>query len=96
MEEMPAKSARTKLSTTVSPDTYRYLTALVERGQVRSLAEAVDEAVEHWRRSENRRQLARATAEYYDSLSPEEIAEERSLAESMSKAASRIDFDREP
>jgi Arc/MetJ-type ribon-helix-helix transcriptional regulator len=93
---MPARSARTKLSTTVAPETYRYLTALVERGKVRSLAEAVDEAVEHLRRSENRRQLARATAEYYDSLSPQEMEEERSLEESMSAAASRIDFDREP
>jgi Arc/MetJ-type ribon-helix-helix transcriptional regulator len=94
--DMPARSARTKLSTTVSPETYRYLTALVERGEVRSLAEAVDEAVEHLRRSENRRRLARATAEYFDSLSPEEMEEERSIAESMSQAASRIDFDREP
>ena len=93
---MSARSSRTKLSTTVSPETYSYLNALVERGKVHSLAEAVDEAVAHFRRSENRLRLAQATAEYYDSLSPEETEEECSLAESMSEAASRIDFDREP
>ena len=93
---MTNKSSRAKLSTTVAPETYTYLTALVESGRVRTLAEAVDEAVEHLRRSENRRRLAQATAEYYESLSPEEMAEERSLAQSMSEAAKGIDFDREP
>ena len=90
------KSARTKLSTTVAPETYSYLAALVESGKARNLAEAVDEAVDQMRRSENRRRLARATAEYYGSLSPEEESEESALAKSMDQAAERIDFDREP
>ena len=93
---MPARQARSKLSTTVSSRTYEYLTHLVESGQVRSLAEAVDEAVEEMRRNENRRRLARATAEYYASLPIEEVAEENSFAESLGQAASGIDFNREP
>ncbi len=94
--DMALKASRAKLSTTVAPENYRYLAALVKSGKAGSLAEAVDEAVEHLRRSENRRRLARATSEYFDSLSPEALAEETSLAESMRAATKRIDFDREP
>jgi Arc/MetJ-type ribon-helix-helix transcriptional regulator len=90
------KSARAKLSTTVSPETYHYLTELVESGKVQNLAEAVDHAVEQMRKAENRRRLARATSEYYESFSIDEIAEENSLTDSMSSAASKVDFDREP
>ena len=89
------KSTRAKLSTTVSPETYRYLTELVESGRVQNFAEAVDHAVGQMRRAENRRRLAQATSEYYESLSTDEIAEERSLADSMSSAVSKVDFDRE-
>jgi hypothetical protein len=39
--------------------------------------------------------LAKATSEYFDSLSPEELAEERSLAESLHEAGKGVDFDRE-
>ena len=93
---MATKTARAKLSTTLAPENYNYLTALVRSGRASSLAEAVDEAVENLRRSENRRRLARATAEYFDALSPEAVAEESSLAESLHDAARGIDFDRQP
>jgi hypothetical protein len=92
---MASKASRAKLSTTVAPENYRYLTALVKSGKARSLAEAVDEAVEHLRRSENRRRLAKATAQYFEALSPEALAEEAAFAESMQTAAKGIDFDRE-
>jgi hypothetical protein len=90
-----AKAARTKLSTTVAPENYQFLIALVEKGEAASLAEAVDEAVAQLRRSENRRRLAKATSDYFDSLSSEELVEEKSLAASMHKAAQGVDFDRE-
>lgn len=93
---MATRITRAKLSTTLSHDNYQYLTALVRSGKASSLAEAIDEAVENLRRSENRRRLARATAEYFDALSPEAVAEESSLAESLHDAAGGIDFDREP
>lgn len=93
---MSPKKVRSKLSTTVSFRTYEYLTGLVESGRVKSLAEAVDEAVEEMRKNENRRRLAQATAEYYASLSTEEVAEESVLAKSMHETASKIDFNREP
>jgi len=92
---MATKPARAKLSTTVAPENYRYLTSLVKSGKASSLAEAVDEAIERLRRSENRRRLAKATTEYFESLSPEAVVEENSLANSLSKSAEGIDFDSE-
>jgi hypothetical protein len=89
------RAGRAKLSTTVAVENYQFLVALVKKGAAASLAEAVDEAVEHLRRSENRRRLAKATSEYFDSLTPEELGEERSLATSLHKAAKGVDFDRE-
>jgi hypothetical protein len=91
-----AKTARAKLSTTVAPENYRFLTALVKNGKAGSLAEAVDEVVEQFRRIENRRRLATATSAYFESLTPEELADDQSLGESMSKAAAGMNFDREP
>jgi len=90
------KSVRAKLSTTVAPETFQYLTELVESGRVQNLAEAIDEAVEQMRKAENRRRLARATAEYYESLSADEAAEEIFLSDAMHSATSKVDFDREP
>ena len=93
---MPAKSARAKLSTTVASETYQYLSGRVKSGRSATLAAAVDEAVEYFRRYENRRQLARATAEYFEGLPAEAIREENGLGKSLSDAAKGIDFDREP
>jgi len=90
-----SKAGRAKLSTTIAEENYRFLTTLVKSGKAESLAEAVDEVVEDFRKNENRRRLAKATSEYFDSLSSEELREERSLTASMHDMAKRIDFDRE-
>jgi hypothetical protein len=92
---MTTKATRAKLSTTVAPENYEYLTALVKSGKAGSLAEAVDEAVERLRRSENRIRLARATTSYYESLSPEALKEEEAIGGSMRNASQGVDFDDE-
>lgn len=92
---MAIKATRAKLSTTVAHENLEYLTALVRSGKAESLAEAVDEAVEHLRRSENRRRLAAATVEYYESLSSEALAEETDISNSLRQSAEKVDFDRE-
>jgi len=46
-------------------------------------------------RPENRQRLARATTEYFESLSPSELAEDQSLIESLSKASHKLDFDKD-
>jgi hypothetical protein len=84
---------RHKLSTTISPSSYAYLEHMVESGAARSLAEAVDLAVETRRQVENRRHLERDTAAYFANLSPEGAREEISLADALSGAAGQVDFD---
>jgi len=46
-------------------------------------------------RPENRQRLARATTEYFESLSPSELAEDQSLIESLSQASDKLDFDKD-
>ena len=89
------KAARAKISTTVAPENYRFLTALVKTGKARNMAEAVDEAVENLRRTQNRQRLAQATSAYFDALTPEELAEEEALATSLHNATKNIDFENE-
>jgi Arc/MetJ-type ribon-helix-helix transcriptional regulator len=88
--------ARQKISTTISPATLSYLQRLIESGKVQNLAEAIDLAIEQLLVFENRQRLARDTAAYFDTMSPEESAEEQRLASALSHASRGIDFDREP
>ena len=44
-------------------------------------------------RKENRQRLARARTEYFESLSPSEIAEDQSFMESLSQASDKVNFD---
>lgn len=92
---MAPKASRAKLSTTVAPENFKYLASLVRSGQAATVAEAVDEAIEHLRRSENRRRLAAATTEYYAALPPEAIEEEHAIVRSLRRSAKKVDFDRE-
>lgn len=93
---MSAKPARAKLSTTVAPENYQYLTAMVSSGQASSVAEAVDRVVTRVRRIENRRRLEQATTAYFESLSPEALAEEKEMTSDLVAAVKGMDFDREP
>jgi hypothetical protein len=93
---MTAKPVRAKLSTTVAPENYQYLTAMVSSGQASSVAEAVDRVVTRVRRIENRRRLEQATADYFESLSPEALAEENKMATNLAAAVKGMEFDREP
>jgi len=93
----PARTqTRTKLSTTVAAENFTFLEMLVSSGRTDSIAEAVDLAVTRLRRAENRTQLERATAAYFDGLSQEARAEEESLARQLHMSVGGIDFDLEP
>jgi hypothetical protein len=89
------KMTREKLSTTVSPETYKFLQDMVSQGEASSLADALDAVVARIRRLENRKRLAAATTTYFEHLDPKAAREEQELAEDMASAGSRIDFDRE-
>ncbi len=90
---MPVKTRRRKLSTTISDESYRYLLAKVESGQASSIAEAADCALERERRLDNRLDLARDTAAYFESLTATTTAEENRLAEGLGRALDEVDID---
>ena len=95
MSATPAKTTRTKLSTTVSPETLEFLERKVASGEAASLAEAVDIVIRKVRQLENRQRLAVATARYFDELEPRAAAEENAMARDLASAAGAIDFDKE-
>ena len=87
--------SRSKLSTTVSPETLEFLEHKVATGEAASLAEAVDLVIRTVRQLENRQRLAAATARYFDELEPRAAAEENAIARDLASATKAIDFDQE-
>jgi hypothetical protein len=84
---------RKKLSTTISPEGYAFLRSLIRGGKARNLAQAVDLVLAEFRRIDNRRRLARATAQYYNEASQAAIDEENSLAAAFDSASGEISVD---
>ena len=89
-----ARLARQKISTTISPATFSHLERMIERGEARNLAEAIDLVIEQLSLYENRERLERDTVAYFANLSEEEDAEEKALESALSQSATGIDFDR--
>ncbi|HKM81570.1 MAG TPA: hypothetical protein VJY15_11485 [Candidatus Acidoferrum sp.] len=90
---MPTHANRRKISTTVAPETDAFLKSLVRRGKAANLAEAVDRAVAIARRAESRKKLEAATADYYESLSKENIAEDSALGLTLAYESGNVNFD---
>jgi hypothetical protein len=91
-----ARLTREKISTTISSATLSYLEQLIEKDEARSLADAIDLAVQKLQVFENRERLAKDTAAYFDGMSPEEAEEEARLGAALAGSVKGIDFDREP
>ena len=90
-----SKRGRTKLSTTIAPETHEFLTQMVARGEAATVAEALDILVRRVRRLENRKRLAEATSRYFAAASPAAAAEGRDLAHDLASVAGAVDFDDE-
>jgi Arc/MetJ-type ribon-helix-helix transcriptional regulator len=90
------KIGRAKVSTTLARENYRYLEKRVASGKAHSIAEAIDQSVEALRQRDNRKRLAAATANYFNSLHPDAAAEEKAIAGDLASVAKDIDFDKEP
>jgi hypothetical protein len=84
---------RRKLSTTVSPEGYAFLRSLIRAGKAANLAQAVDLVLAEFRRIDNRRRLAQATARYYDEASQPAIDEENNLAAAFQTTAGELNVD---
>lgn len=91
-----AQASRRKISTTISPESLAYLEELIDSKQARTLAEAIDLAIERLLIYENRERLAKDTAEYFDRMTPEQAEEEERLGAALADSVKGIDFDREP
>ena len=89
----PLRLTREKISTTISSDTLSHLERLIEKGEARTLADAIDLAVQRLLVYENRERLANDTAAYFDNMTDEEIAEEQKLEAALSQSAAGINFD---
>jgi hypothetical protein len=87
------REKRMKISTTIAPEGYAFLQALIKSGKAQNLAEAMDVVLEEIRRADNRQRLERATAAYYESASQEAIDEENQLAASLSGSVADALFD---
>lgn len=91
-----ARVTREKISTTISSATLSQLELLIEKGEARSLADAIDLVVQKLEIFENRERLANDTAAYFDGMSPAQVEEETQLGAALAGSVKGIDFDREP
>ncbi len=90
---LPAQ-ARQKLSTTIAPESYKYLQHQVESGKANTLADAIDNLVATVRRLENRIRLERETAAYFQGLSGDALAEEQKLESKLFESAATVNFEK--
>ena len=90
---MKTASQRKKISTTVSPQTHRYLGSLVKSGRAATIAEAVDLIAERARRAEQRARLERDTAAYFAKRPARVENEEAGLEAALSQSADEVDFE---
>jgi len=88
-----ARLTRQKISTTISSSALEYLEDLIRNDDARTLAEAIDLAVERLLVYENRERLANDTAAYFANLSDEEAAEEQRLESALSRSTGGVNFD---
>jgi hypothetical protein len=89
----PVRLTREKISTTISSATLAHLEQLIEKGEARTLADAIDSVVQKLLVYENRERLANDTAAYFDNMTEEQATEERALEAALSQSAAGINFD---
>jgi NAD dependent epimerase/dehydratase family enzyme len=84
---------RKKVSTTISPESYAYLRALIRSKKVENLAQALDYVLDEIRRADNRARLEAATAAYYGNAPQEVIDEENQIAADFASLGAEVDPD---
>ena len=84
---------RKKISTTVAAESFGFLQKLIEEGKANTLAEAVDLVLDEARRIDNRDRLDRMTAEAYENMSSEAIAESKELEQALTQSVGEMHLD---
>jgi hypothetical protein len=88
-----ARVSRQKISTTISAESLAYLQQLMDGGEARNLADAIDFSIQRLLVYENRERLARDTTAYFDNMTEEEAEEERKLEAALCQSTTGINFD---
>ena len=89
---MKRTAPRTKLSTTGSGNTHRYLQSPVKSGRARTIAEAVDWVAERVQRFEKRARLERDTAAYFAGSDAGVQKEEARLEQALSDSVDEVSW----
>jgi len=84
---------RLKISTTVAPETHKYLASLVESGRAGSMAEALDQVVLRARSTDSMELLANDTEAYFQALTETAAAEESRFEAAGAQMADEVNFD---
>lgn len=84
---------RKKISTTVAAESYGFLQRLIKDGKANTLAEAVDLVLDEARRIDNRERLDRMTAEAYENMSSEAMAENKELEQALTQSIGEMHLD---
>ena len=84
---------RKKISTTVSPETHRYLGYLVKTGRASTVAEAVDLIAERAQRADKRARLEQDTAAYFARRPARVENEEARLEAALSHSVDEVSFE---
>jgi hypothetical protein len=77
----------------VAAESYGFLQGLIERGKANTLAEAVDLVLDEARRIDNRKRLDRMTAEGYENMSSEAMAESKELEHALTQSVGEMHLD---
>lgn len=84
---------RKKISTTVAAESYAFLQRLIKDGKANTLAEAVDLVLDEARRIDNRERLDLMTAEAYENMSAEAMAENKELEQALTQSVGEMRLD---
>lgn len=87
MPTATARSTKSKITVTVSPDLVRQLDDLLQAPEAGSRSRLVEEALRHWLREHAQQALEHQTEAYYRSLSKAERKEDRQWAKIAARSA---------
>lgn len=90
MPTITARSTKSKITVTLSPDLVRQLDALLDSPQSQSRSRLVEEALRWWLRDRDQKELERQTEEYYRSLSKAEQREDRPWSKIAARSAKHL------
>lgn len=90
MPTLIARSPKSKITVTLSPDLVRQLDALTHSPEAESRSRLIEEAVRQWLRDHAQKELERQTEEYYRSLSKGERKENQRWSKIAARSAKHL------